>query len=54
MKTAKWLGMSMLMVAAIGWQAEGQEDRKKMTTENLIGRKIRGREPFFINSPQDS
>jgi len=36
MKTAKWFGMSMLTVAAIGWQAGGQEDTKKMTTENLI------------------
>ena len=36
MKTARWFGMSMLTVAVIGWQAEGQEETKKMTTENLI------------------
>ena len=36
MRTAKYLGMSMLTLAAICWRANGQEETKKMTTENLI------------------
>ena len=37
MELGKWFSVSVLILAVTGWRAIGQEDVKKMATENLIG-----------------